>query len=102
MSTSSKAAHSLRITGPATIYTAQALHSEFQAAIASGAVIHLDLSELAEIDTAGLQLFLLLQRECALQTRELKLVAAAPVLEDLITRIRGCPLEAWLASGQHS
>ncbi len=54
----------LAVEGELTIYTAAEMKEKFGALLES-ASIDIDLAQVSEIDTAGLQLLLLLQRECA-------------------------------------
>lgn len=46
-----------------TIYAVEQLHSECSALLADGAAFELDLSEVEQVDTAGVQLVLALQLE---------------------------------------
>jgi anti-anti-sigma factor len=64
MTSKKKAAISkLAIEGELTIYTAAALKEKIGALLNDRAALEIDLSQVAEIDTAGLQLLLLARRE---------------------------------------
>ncbi len=51
--------------GELTIYTAAELKEKFSAALLAEQPLEIDLSQVGEMDTAGLQLLLLAQRESA-------------------------------------
>ena len=74
----------LAIGHPMTIYHAQQQKGELLEALASGSGLELDLSQVAEIDTAGLQLLLLVKREAGKAGKEVKLVAHSPAVRELI------------------
>lgn len=59
------AVNRLAIEGELTIYTAAELKEKIGALLSAGNAIEIDLAQVGEIDTAGLQLLLLAQRECA-------------------------------------
>ena len=61
----------LKIEGELTIYVAAELKEKIGALLGSGAAIQIDLSQVGEIDSAGLQLLLLAQRECAEQEKSI-------------------------------
>jgi len=84
----------LRIDGEMTIYSAAALAERIAAAI-SGAdgEVRLDLSQVTEIDTAGLQL-LLMARKLARPRGGLALVTPSPRVQALL---RLCGLEDMVA-----
>ncbi|MFT3931949.1 MAG: STAS domain-containing protein [Spongiibacteraceae bacterium] len=58
------------VEGELTIYTAAEMKEKFGGLLNSEA-IEIDLAQVSEIDTAGLQLLLLLQRECAKTNKSL-------------------------------
>lgn len=66
------AAAPLRIEGEMTIYTAAELKERIVAALAADSVA-IDLAQVGEIDSAGLQLLLLAQRETAAAGKSLAL-----------------------------
>jgi anti-sigma B factor antagonist len=61
-----------------TIYQAQAQKEQLLAALAATAALELDLSAVPEMDTAGLQLLLLLKREALQQGKPLTIVGHSP------------------------
>jgi len=60
--------------GEMTIYNAAALKVTLQDALHKNEEIEIDLSKVSEIDTAGLQLLLLVHREAASRQKPLRLV----------------------------
>jgi len=71
----------LKMSGEMTIYRGAELKSELLSALEScGALLEIDLSDVAEIDTAGLQV-LMLTKQLALRRRiELHLLAHSPAV----------------------
>ncbi len=71
----------LRISGEMTVYSAAALKPALlhELAVERGA-LELDLSQVGEFDTAGLQLLLLLSRECESAHRKLRIVGCSDVV----------------------
>jgi len=69
--------------GPLTIYDAGTLKVQLQAMLekTEGDGLELDLAQVTEIDTAGLQLLLLAQRESQRLQRPLRIVASVSVRE---------------------
>lgn len=65
MSTKKSIAHTWSIDGEMTIYTAAALKQTLVSKLESNSELTIDLSQISEIDSAGLQLLLLAQREAA-------------------------------------
>lgn len=61
----------LEIGGELTIYVAAELKEKIGALFSGEAAIEIDLSEVGEIDSAGLQLLLLAQRESAKQQKSI-------------------------------
>lgn len=68
------AVHKLPIEGELTIYTAADLKGKIIAALESTQPIEIDLSQVDEIDSAGLQLLILAKREAARTEKKLTLV----------------------------
>jgi anti-sigma B factor antagonist len=64
----------LRIDGEMTIYTAADLKNRIVAALGAASTLEIDLSEVSEIDSAGLQLLMLAKREAAAQGKQVALV----------------------------
>ena len=67
-----------------TIYQAETLKRELLAGLAHAEALELDLSRVAEIDTAGIQLLILAKRESRNQGKELRIVAHSPAVSELI------------------
>lgn len=73
-----------RIEGEMTIYTAAAIKPELLALLDAGNEAELDLSQVAEIDSAGLQLLLLAKREASRAGKSLRLVSHSPAVVDCL------------------
>ncbi len=72
----------LKIEGEFTIYRAAELKPVLLQAVAASPVLEVDLSAVAEFDTAGVQLLLLAKRAATAQGHELRLVRhSAPVID---------------------
>ncbi len=67
-----------------TIYTIQALKEGFSAEIESYERFELNLAAVEEVDSAGIQLLLALQKELKRNKKELKLTAASTPVTKLI------------------
>ena len=67
-----------------TIYNAGGVKSQFLDALEAHELLELDLSQVAEIDTAGIQLLVLAKRESLRQKRSLRIVAHSPAVRDAI------------------
>lgn len=74
----------MTLTQDMTIYHAETLKAELLAGLAGQDVIELDLSRVAEIDTAGIQLLMLAKREAQAQGQTLCIVAHSPAVRELI------------------
>jgi anti-sigma B factor antagonist len=72
--TPAAAPQQLRIEGEMTIYTAAELKGKIVAALNETDALEIDLSQVSEIDTSGLQLLLLAKREAALLGKTAALV----------------------------
>lgn len=70
------AATKLALEGELTIYVAAELKEKIAAALQAQQPLEIDLSQIGEIDTAGIQLLLLAKREA--DARELQIVFAQP------------------------
>jgi anti-sigma B factor antagonist len=66
-----------------TIYQAQAQKEQLLAALAATEDLELDLSGVGEMDTAGLQLLLLLKREVLQQGKQLTIIGHSPSVQRL-------------------
>lgn len=75
----------LRLDGECTIYRAAELKPLLLQALRPGATLALDLAEISEIDTAGVQLLLLAQREARALGGGLRLEALSPPVEEVFT-----------------
>jgi anti-sigma B factor antagonist len=76
----------IRVTGEMTVYTAAQLKQPLLDAVAaSGANVELDLSQVSEFDTAGMQLLLLARRETFAAGRELWIGATSAVVQENLT-----------------
>lgn len=64
----------LRIEGELTIYTAAETKERIVGALAAGSALEIDLSQVGEIDTAGLQLLILAKREAAARGASVALI----------------------------
>lgn len=72
-----------------TIYHAQAIKQRWLEVLRqTEGDLALDLSQVAEIDTAGLQLLWLLRREARAAQRNFKIVAVSPSVADLLAFCR--------------
>jgi len=68
------------ISGNMTVYDASDLKQALLAHTVAGQPVELDLSQVHEIDTAGLQLLLLLQRRCGV-----RVVACSPTVRGVLS-----------------
>jgi anti-anti-sigma factor len=76
--------HVLHIEGELTIYRAAELKPVLLDAVAKATVVEVDLSEVSEFDTAGLQILMLAKRTAASLQRELRLVRHSPAVVDVL------------------
>ena len=67
-----------------TIYNAGCVKMQFLEALEANQLLELDLSQVAEIDTAGIQLLVFAKRESLRQKRSLRIVAHSPAVRDAI------------------
>jgi len=74
----------LTVDGDLTIYNAAEIKQHLIAGIRGGAVLELDLSHVAEIDTAGLQLLALAKRESQKLGHALRIVSHSPAVREAI------------------
>lgn len=78
---------SLAIGGEFTVFTARSLQEQLLATIAhtpEGGDIDIDLADVTEIDTAGLQLMLLAKREANLAGKNVRFLRHSDAVLDLI------------------
>jgi anti-anti-sigma factor len=78
------AVQTLRIEGEFSIYRAAELKPVLLQAIEASTVLEIDLSGVAEFDTAGVQLLLLAKRVAAERGHELRLVRHSAVVVDVL------------------
>lgn len=74
----------LRLSGELTIYQAEAAKRALLDALAANAALELDLSAVGEIDSTGIQLLLLLQREARAAGRTLAFGAQSEAVRELV------------------
>jgi len=67
-----------------TCYHAMALKDQLLEGLDCSDALELDLSQVAEIDTAGLQLLMLAKREAGSRNKPLSIVAHSPVVRQTI------------------
>jgi anti-sigma B factor antagonist len=77
------AASSLRIEGELTIYRAEELCAGFKAALAAGGDIEINLAEVTEMDSAGVQLLIAIKKAASALQRELRLVEHSPAVREV-------------------
>lgn len=75
---------SLYIDGELTIYTAQEYRQSIIAGFDTNKNLEVDLTEVEEIDTSGLQILSALSKELAENGNEMKIIAASNVANDAI------------------
>jgi anti-sigma B factor antagonist len=76
--------HRLAIREDLTIYHAMDQKQQLLDALSATQALELDLSQVSEIDTAGLQLLILAKREAALQQKALSIVAHSPAVRQTL------------------
>lgn len=74
----------IRISEDMTIYHAEALKQALLQAIIRSKQLELDLSQVAEIDTSGIQLLMLAKRESQARGKALDIIAHSPAVHELI------------------
>lgn len=74
----------LHVAGELTVYTAVEAKDELLRALESCQELDVDLSEVAELDTAGFQLLLLLKREALRADKKLHLSSHSAVVIDVL------------------
>jgi len=83
--------HTHRLDGELTVYVVHALKDALLAALAHDPDLQLDLTDVHEMDGAGLQLLLSAQAEARQRGGDLQIAAASPQVEATLTlcRLRG-------------
>ncbi len=84
MATAEKEITKLSIDHEMTIYTAAAMKAQLMEVLDKNADVELDLSQVSELDTAGLQLLILAKRECLARNGTLRLVRHSPAVLDVL------------------
>lgn len=79
-----KGVMTLRIEGDMTIHTAAGLKKELMKHLAKACEREIDLSDVNEMDTAGMQLLMLAKHEAALQGMPLRLTEHSPAVLGVI------------------
>jgi anti-anti-sigma factor len=80
-------ATSLRIEGEMTIYRAEELCAGFKAALAAGGDIEVNLAEVTEMDSAGVQLLIASKKAAVALQRELRLVEHSPAVREVFAML---------------
>lgn len=75
----------VKVEGELTVYAVHDLKTRLQAALSEGQALHLDLSEVSEVDGAGIQLLLAAQREARHNGQHLRLMALSPRVAEALT-----------------
>jgi len=84
MTTSNGINHVVRLEGDLTIYTARDVADSMLAALRDGGDVEVDLSAVAEVDSAGLQVMIAAKRMAAEQGIGLRLVGHSPTVVDIL------------------
>ncbi len=75
----------LRLGGDLNIYTAASVQQQLLGALNGGHAINLDLGEVSEFDSAGVQQLLVLKRECDALGRALQITALSDCVREVLT-----------------
>lgn len=84
MASTAKKVKKMRIEHEMTIYTAAEMKAQLMSMLGKNAEIELDLSQVGELDTAGLQLLILAKRECAARGGNLRLIGHSPAVLNVL------------------
>jgi anti-anti-sigma factor len=74
----------LRLEGEMTIFTAADTKERLLAPLANCRQIDVDLSQVSEIDSAGLQLMILVKREATALGKDIRFIAHSPAVVDVL------------------
>jgi anti-sigma B factor antagonist len=74
----------LAITEPMSIYQAPELKARILETLGAAEAVELDLSQVGEIDSAGLQLLMLAKREALAAGKTLQIVSHSPAVREVI------------------
>lgn len=72
------------VEGEMTIYTAAELKNELLDIMADGHKFEVNLAGVSEIDTAGLQLLILMKREAVRRNKDMSITAHSPAVIDIL------------------
>jgi anti-sigma B factor antagonist len=75
------------LNGALTIYAASAARDGLLTALAGAAELEVDLAAVEEMDTAGVQVLVLLKREAALAGARLTFTGVGPAVQDALDRL---------------
>lgn len=78
----------LMIRGELTIFTVAELRGQLLAALEAGGDVEVDLSEVGEIDSAGLQWMLAAQKEAEVRKQRLEFSGHSPAVLDVLALCR--------------
>jgi len=79
----------IRVRGEMTIYAAATVAEELRAAVAAqSGDCRIDLSEVSEMDTTGLQILLMAKRACAAADKPLTFVKPSAVVSESLSLLR--------------
>lgn len=78
------AAGRFRLDGDMTIYEAAALKTSLLTALKEAPMLELDLSGIEELDTAGLQLLLLLKQEAQAEGQHVRFIQHSPAVREVL------------------
>jgi anti-anti-sigma factor len=81
--TTDGAAH-LILDGPMTVYNAIEVKDQLMNGLRAAPIFELDLSHVSEMDTAGIQLLILVKRESQRLGHSLRIVAHSPAVREVI------------------
>lgn len=84
MAAVAKETKQFRIEQEMTIYTAAEMKAQLMEMLEKDAEIELDLSQVGELDTAGLQLLILVKRECLARNGNLHLASHSPAVLEVL------------------
>lgn len=73
-----------RVDGDVTIYTAADTKSRLMPLLEQCPELEIDLSQVSEMDSAGLQLLILAKRECAHRNGKLHLIGHSPAVLEVL------------------
>jgi len=73
--------------GEMTIFQASELNVSLQQALKDNASLEVDLSGVTELDTAGVQLMLVAQREATTQGQSLRWCGHSPAVQEVLRRL---------------